>query len=278
MADRSLSTAPVVPNTEQAAAALIHVLVNEQNKLLSVSLLLSMITKQTLSLDQVDNTADAQKPVSVQQAQAISQLGNNLGSQIAAIAQAISQLGDSLGSQIAATNQALSETQGTVDTVNQTLTDLLQDTIPQIHQTLSDYDSMFEELATPTTVMPIALAKIGSAFATGPAFSLPIAFDDMMIESVVLTLGSAASDGETSFDLMVNGTSILATPVTMYANEFQTLPFELYDHYDNQIVANSRMLQVGDTLSGTFTSVGLDVRTPVLLVKWRKVRQSDYPV
>lgn len=260
MADRSLSTAPVVPNTEQAAAALIHVLVNEQNKLLSVSLLLSMITKQTLSLDQVDNTADAQKPVSVQQAQAISQLGN------------------SLGSQIAATNQALSETQGTVDTVNQTLTDLLQDTIPQIHQTLSDYDSMFEELATPTTVMPIALAKIGSAFATGPAFSLPIAFDDMMIESVILTLGSAASDGETSFDLMVNDTSILATPVTMYANEFQTLPFELYDHYDNQIVANYRMLQVGDTLSGTFTSVGLDVRTPVLLVKWRKVRQSDYPV
>jgi len=265
MADRPLSTAPPVTTQEDATASQIHVIHAASNKLLSVGLLLSLVTKLSLGIDNIDNTADSDKPVSTYQEQAIQEVVDFFSSQLDSIGNSLNNLGndlDSLGTYI--------------DEIIENLTALEVGTIRDIEERVSVIEDIKQQLLTPTSVMPIALAKIASEFVAGPAFSFRNVFDDMLLETLILTLDAPSTEGDTVFDLFVDGVSVLSQPLTLGVGITTSVELPLVAHSSQADLG--RLLMAGETLSGAFTSIGTGVRTPVLMVKWRKTRPADYLV
>ena len=232
--DRKFSTASTISLTQDALASALMVIHSGSNKLLPASLLLSLITKASLGMDKVDNTADNEKPVSVHQAQAISTSFDVATNQI---------------QQQLIFNQAL-----------------FQDAL-SIGQAVDELVTM---IGNPEQIMPIALAKIDAVFTPGPAFSFPICFNDMVILDIDFSLGEAATTGDTVLDIFYtyggSTASILTSPLVILAGD------TVCNGPITSLVDGAEFLQpaAGTRLSGVFTSVGTGAKTPVLTLKWSK--------
>lgn len=265
MTDRKYSTATSLTAGVDVSLATLLAIKSGANVLIPVSSLLALVTKATLGLDKVDNTADNEKPVSTEQAQAISTAVDNLATTIQQelLMSSSNYSEGTTGAAIDALDNRMTNfesSQGSNDSIQ----------YQQLMDTINSLSSQIANLSTPELVMPIALAKIDSVFSPGPAFSLPICFDDMVILDIDFSLGEAATTGDTVLDIFYTyagtTTSILTSPLVIIAGD------TVCNGPITSLVGGAEVLQsvAGTRLSGVFTSVGTGAKTPVLTLKWSK--------
>lgn len=261
MTDRKYSTATSLTAGVDVSLATLLAIKSGANVLIPVSSLLALVTKATLGLDKVDNTADNEKPVSTEQAQAISTAVDNLAT---TIQQELL---------MSSSNYSEGTTGAAIDALDNRMTNFESSESIQYQElmdTMNALSQQITELSTPELVMPIALAKIDSVFSPGPAFSLPICFNDMVILDIDFSLGEAATTGDTVLDIFYTyagtTTSILTSPLVIIAGD------TVCNGPITSLVGGAEVLQsvAGTRLSGVFTSVGTGAKTPVLTLKWSK--------
>lgn len=112
----------------------LYVVYNEQDYQMALSVLLTLVTKQTVGLDRVDNTPDNEKPVSIPQAQALALKADKENTATKAeLSQAVSELSEhlqnfvsleTLNQSIASITQALNSKQDATQ-VNQAISTAL---------------------------------------------------------------------------------------------------------------------------------------------------------